>query len=334
MCLNYVDIWEERVKKIGYFHIVVSTICLVILFVLFVPYDTEYLPTTKYQFFFVNITVVSISFIDFFTVICNKRASKIILLFSLIIKAAFCAIFIMTLYHNLVIYFQKEMIENFKCEGTLFKNSTVNALDKMFLQLDQFLCSDECSCNIRNIQDYLTKSNLVTVNQWSYSDKQGSVNIQGCAINDIESIMKRGNISIPDIFFYRQNREKEIFNFHNFISFWSGVEKQFECSGFCAKLYLNGFGVRTSFTKYLFSDVNLGVPRTLGCFTSLQNWVLEYYFYASIILSILILSQFMNFVSFAGLIFWSRERPYQKASQINYSEGFESNVQMTDLFNS
>lgn len=297
------------------------------------PYNSEYLPTSNYLFFYINLTIISVSFIDFFSVVCIQSNSKIILVSSLILKAAFLIIFLFTFVDNLLIYSKGELIDNFVCNNTVFQNSSFTDLDKFLIKLDQTLCNDECICYIRNIQDYLSKTNPVLVNQWSYNDKQGPVNIQGCLIKDVDREMRSANISQQEMFFYRNNKDNEIFNFNEFISFWRGIENDLQCSGFCVTSYLNSYGVRTNFSKYLFSDVNLGVPKTRGCYTLIKDWVNDYYKFSSITFVFLILSQGLNLALFAGFIFWSKERTYKKASQINYNYGYEmgNEVQMNDL---
>ena len=79
--------------------------------------------------------------------------------------------------------------------------------------------------------------------------------------------------------------EIENFKYKRFNQFWKYIEEKFECSGFCSTVYnIDGNAPRgkplseniphqVPIFKYLFSDVNKGIPKHRGCMKRLLQWL-------------------------------------------------------------
>lgn len=334
MC-KYSDTLISRIRINNILNVTVSTIVLLFLFIITIPYNSEYLPTSNNHLFFTNLIVISITFIPFLTHFLNKYSNKLLLSFNVIFTFFICVAIVIIFCQNLLVYNKGELIKNFNCENVQLKDQNLNGLDVFMIQTDQLLCSDDCICRIKEMRDFEMKVDQVSLNQWNVNSLHGSVNIQSCMMNEIsEKIMLKGKISEKDVFFYLDKERNESLDFSKFTEFWGYVEETFSCSGFCINSYLNNIGVRTSLTKYLFTDVNLGVPKIHGCYETIKIWVNQYYFYSSISFFILFFPYLSSFSLQIYLLFFSKERPYQKASQVNYTDKYENSLQMTDLFSS
>jgi len=208
---------------------------------------------------------------------------------------------------NLSVYNKGELIVNFKCESVQLKDKKINGLDSLMIQADQMLCSEDCVCKIKQMRDFEMKVDQVTLNQWNVNNLHGVINSQSCEIKEItDFLLAKGKILEKDLFFYLEKDRKESFDYVKFSDFWGYVEENFECSGFCVNSYLE----------------------------PLKNWVNQYYFYSSIIFFLLFFPFISSFSLQITLILCGRERPYQKASQVNYTDRYENSLQMSDLFSS
>ena len=328
MC-NYSDTLISRIRLNNIVNLSVSTIAMIFLFLMTVPYNSEYLPTSHNHLFFTNLIVISITFIPFVTHFLNRYTNKLILFFNIVFTVFTCGIILFIFLQNLSVFNKGELILNFKCENVQLKDKKMNGLDSLMIQADQMLCSEDCVCKIKQMRDFELKVDQVTLNQWNVNNLHGAINSQSCEIKQItDFLLMKGNISEKDLFFYLDKDRNESFDYRKFSDFWGYVEETFECSGFCVNSYLNNIGVRTNLAKYLFTDVNLGVPKTHGCYEPLKSWVNQYYFYSSITFFFLLFPFLFSFSLQIILILCGKERPYQKASQVNYTDRYENSLQM------
>ena len=113
--------------------------------------------------------------------------------------------------------------------------SAFNKIDDYLILVDSLLCSPACPCKLINNKDFISDIDVYEVyKHWVVSDNAQSINYQTCAVN-IDTNM----------------------NEKNFIYYYSNIEKNFECTGFCKTTYYSNY-LNTNMTmyKYLFTDVN------------------------------------------------------------------------------
>lgn len=73
-----------------------------------------------------------------------------------------------------------------------------------------------------------------------------------------------------------------------FNRFWEHIENKFDCTGFCSTVYqltakdlsdyhsttsISQFPLQVSMFRYLFSDINRGIPKHIGCMRPLMKWL-------------------------------------------------------------
>ena len=62
-----------------------------------------------------------------------------------------------------------------------------------------------------------------------------------------------------------------------FQDYMANVENEFKCSGWCNVTYTNtNTNTRMVMFKYLYTNVNRGPPRYLGCLNSVIEWLPPY----------------------------------------------------------
>ena len=67
---------------------------------------------------------------------------------------------------------------------------------------------------------------------------------------------------------------KHTFNQKKFHKYFKRFEKKFKCTGFCGLNYFNDITkTNQKIVKYLFSDINNGIPEHFGCLHVMIYWI-------------------------------------------------------------
>jgi len=152
-----------------------------------------------------------------------------------------------------------------------------NNVDQYLQQVDQGLCSQACPCGITNSASannwktyYSNVYNTWTVNPNSNVNNFGLCPsaVQSSAYNNAQNnyaLMQPSNTS------YNPS-----FNYSAFYPYWANIENKFNCTGFCNTTYTNGNGQSVSMVKYLFTDINRGIPSSIGCLPSIFTWLAHF----------------------------------------------------------
>jgi len=146
-------------------------------------------------------------------------------------------------------------------------------LDDYMHNVDQALCSQSCPCYFYNTIPYQYNTTvLATYNSWTKTtNNYDSTAFQNC------SNVVRSNV-LADTSAKNANFNSDgSFSFNNFQNYFSGIETMFSCSGFCNPTYVNSStNQTTTMYKYLFTNVNNGPVKNLGCLPQLLLWLPPY----------------------------------------------------------
>lgn len=149
-------------------------------------------------------------------------------------------------------------------------------LDEIFTKANTELCSDGCKCNLTDelaLEEFEQSGGAVFD---EYNNKindnkaiNGAVNFQNCS--NYESIML--DISKDKIFNDKigsiAGNKKE-----KFATYWKRIEEKFNCAGWCQKYYKDESSNNRTIIKYLFSDINRGIPKST-CMNPFKNWMVR-----------------------------------------------------------
>ena len=160
-------------------------------------------------------------------------------------------------------------------------------LDKYFREADQLLCSERCPCTFTDVAAKLYENDPTTKNVFSsynfsrveiskLGKDKGTRKIQNCP-KDVLTTLKDNQEKYLDS---HKNKIKK-FKQDKFHKFWEYIENKFECTGFCATVYvpnpeLTDVSIspnQVPMIKYLFSNVNKGPVKNRGCMQPLLKYV-------------------------------------------------------------
>ena len=163
-------------------------------------------------------------------------------------------------------------------------------IDQYIIAADTALCGANCPCDMSKYSIQMYKNNPITKEMFN-----AYFNIKENDIKDISSDSMIKIQSCADKTTLRSNfksklKEKNIdgFNGKIFEGFWEHIENKFECTGFCRTIYepdsaspgyyqapntLTNAPKQRELIKYIFSDVNKGMPKHRGCMIQIMKWL-------------------------------------------------------------
>lgn len=159
---------------------------------------------------------------------------------------------------------------NGKFEGIM---ETWRGVDAYLQRVDQALCSPQCPCYFTNTTGFVNNATISPYyNQWTKSQvPPGNVAFQNCSSQ--VQINTYQNAVAADAYF----DPKGDFDSIKFQDYMANVEREFQCSGWCNVTYTNtNTNTRMVMFKYLFTNINRGPPRRLGCLNSVIEWLPPY----------------------------------------------------------
>lgn len=146
------------------------------------------------------------------------------------------------------------------------------SIDHYLIAADQILCSSECKCNFQAEVEERFKQNLFIAsffgNFWVQDSNSGVVKFQDCK-----------NAKPKDHFTEIDKTKYDVlvkgFDEEAFIKFWVNMEETFNCTGWCTtsydynSMFNPGTGLMIPLQgmmyKFIFTDINLGIPKHIGC---------------------------------------------------------------------
>lgn len=153
-------------------------------------------------------------------------------------------------------------------------------LDEIFHKADELLCSEKCPCNItdelaleefQQTEKYFEQfTNYYTHVSKEPTDESYVNNVQSC--KDISLIT---TITSDEESLVSKNVGDITSDFRgNFATYWKRIEEKFDCVGWCEGSYKDTKTNDRYMYKYLFSDVNRGVPKR-RCMNPFKNWMVR-----------------------------------------------------------
>lgn len=152
-----------------------------------------------------------------------------------------------------------------------------NNIDSYFLYADSLLCSNQCQCifkeNVKNeyLNNIYSPGAYSTLQSWIYTSKK---------FNDEETFNFWDNCSFEvkeearNRYLETQTSLNHRINYNNFAKYWKKIEEKFKCTGWCQTNYIDPYTLQEKqMLKYIFSDINNGLPEYPGCINRLTNWL-------------------------------------------------------------
>ena len=145
-------------------------------------------------------------------------------------------------------------------------------LEYFFQKSNNLLCSSDCRCSLTDntIDEFLYKfdeedefeAQIYNFSDIDYQKNAKNIKTQNCNDNTIEAKKDK----LYDKF--------GVVDLTKLMNFWGEIEKKFHCTGWCEKsYYLDDKITKKYYLKYLFSDVNNGLVKNIGCMKPYRNWV-------------------------------------------------------------
>jgi len=149
-----------------------------------------------------------------------------------------------------------------------------NNVDQYLQQVDQGLCSQACPCGINNTQSANNWRSFYpnVYNTWTINP-QSSVNSFGNCPSAVQSSAYNNAQRNYAMINNNPGNYNPSFRDNKFSGYWANIENKFQCTGFCNTTYINGNGQNITMVKYLFSDINRGIPATIGCKPAIFTWL-------------------------------------------------------------
>ena len=129
-------------------------------------------------------------------------------------------------------------------------------IDNFIFQVDQFLCSSSCPCDFWNTAPF--SYNYVETyfsNMKKNLKKTGAVSFISCPRESRMELIRNYRTNLSG--FHGEN-------FEDITWYMVHIEHVFKCSGFYKSTYELNDKENMVF-KYLFSDINRGIPHSFGC---------------------------------------------------------------------
>ena len=158
-------------------------------------------------------------------------------------------------------------------------------IDIYLMYVNSLLCGANCKCKIKNDNDeYVIKideNDKVFLNnefnkeftsdqKYIYFTKDGKANqFQDCK-QLIKDEARNRYLEHPKAAKYPIDTKK-------FQKYYKKLEKRFKCTGWCKTAYKDPYTLDIRYiVKYLFSDINNGLPHHIGCMNKISSWLPHY----------------------------------------------------------
>lgn len=197
----------------------------------------------------------------------------------------------------------------FGCEKNSF-----NKYDSYLHKVDETLCSKDCKCDLEKPEDFTTSKVVYkskgkedaeefygddsvkrNLDFWVFSSgKNSTANLSVSFPNCSQTVQDEVNSKFDEnlnanktnskrfLEEDEKDNKKEDSNSYKMsselrlqIDIYSLLETHFECTGMCETSYVDSSNNKRRIHKYLFTDINRGVPKYDGCVKSVSEWAPE-----------------------------------------------------------
>ncbi len=198
----------------------------------------------------------------------------------------------------LVLSVNANIINSFTCSN-MWKSRNAQ-IDKYMALVDENLCSQNCPCDITQISMF---SHLPIFQDWTLKPLSRVYNFQSCPFVTRNATLDASNATDFSLSFNANYRnQSDSYDEQQFFDTWKYLENRYKCSGFCNTTYINSKNKIVTMYKYLFSDINYGIPQNKdGCYKAIVNYTASYFSsYGSyiLIISIFMLLILINLFSY------------------------------------
>ena len=182
------------------------------------------------------------------------------------------------------------------------KNQPINyryAIDYYMEQSDQLFCSSDCPCALLNKSKFSNNSLLWKV------QSSGPINFPDCNSKALLKAESKARLNgyygtVSDVF-YTMN--------------W--LEQKFNCVGFCIQNYTDNNGLQANMEKFVFSDINRGLPQNDSCLLSLMKWIIKFCITIGVLnIFILLINVFLIVLGYA---FWCNYKDINPPTSTTYN---------------
>ena len=145
-------------------------------------------------------------------------------------------------------------------------------MDSYIINVDRSLCSPDCACRLTNRGIFQQNPNTTSAfSTWTLTDQVfGATAFQNCS-SAVQANTLAASISQNPLF------PADTFQPSSFHDYMSRIEREFKCVGWCNVIYLTPASTTPiTLSKYLFSDINRGIPENVGCIQILMHWLPGY----------------------------------------------------------
>jgi hypothetical protein len=145
-------------------------------------------------------------------------------------------------------------------------------MDTYLINADRNLCSAACPCYINNPGVFTQNSTVAPFyNNWATTNNNlGATRFQDCPLS---VKLATYNAALADPAFNPTGN----FVAERFWNYMAKTEDRFTCTGYCVNNYVNPINNQRQFMfKYLFSNINRGIPLYSGCIDVVLNWLPRY----------------------------------------------------------
>ena len=153
-------------------------------------------------------------------------------------------------------------------------------LDEVFHKADELLCSSKCPCNLTDelaLEEFQQTEKYFN-QSFKYSKYISTEPSDETYVNNVQSCK---DISFITQLFQDKNSTlyKNVGDFSSdfktsFATYWKRIEEKFDCVGWCEGGYTDDEKNERYMYKYLFSDINRGVPKR-RCMNPFKNWMVR-----------------------------------------------------------
>ena len=148
-------------------------------------------------------------------------------------------------------------------------------VDEYFIYANSVFCSPLCPCDIdKTIQTKFER------NKWTNPTFSNTIGKYVPSLNTEKKVTRfqdcpeAAKLEVDRLYKSNPNNTAHAIDQEKFAKYWKGIEKRFNCTGWCKTSFTNPFTEqKQKMLNFVFSDVNKGVPKYPGCLNRLVNWL-------------------------------------------------------------
>ena len=147
-------------------------------------------------------------------------------------------------------------------------------VDEYFIYANSVFCSPLCPCDISEPIQKQFERNKWTNPTYSKTIGKHAMSFQPNKVTRFQDCPEYAKNEVDKLYKSNPNNTAHEINQEKFAKYWKGIEKRFNCTGWCKTSFVNPITLqKQKMLNFVFSDVNNGVPKYPGCLNRLVNWL-------------------------------------------------------------